>query len=66
MCQDQDMAGKFRKLRPSPWAITIAAWDIYRRLPPAQRRQLVNLARKHGPKLAARAARASTSRRRHR
>jgi hypothetical protein len=66
MCQDQDMAGKFRKLRPSPWAITIAAWDIYRRLPPAQRRQLVNLARKHGPKLAARAARASASRRRHR
>ena len=28
------MAGKFSKLRPSPWAITIAAWDIYRRLPP--------------------------------
>ncbi|HEY2311258.1 MAG TPA: hypothetical protein VGH46_09125 [Gaiellaceae bacterium] len=58
------MAGKFRKLRPSPWAITIAAWDIYRRLPPAQRRQLMNMAKKHGPKLAARAAKATTGRRR--
>ena len=58
------MAGKFRKLRPSPWAITIAASDIYRRLPPAQRRQLMNMARKHGPKLAARAAKATTGRRR--
>ena len=51
---------KFRKLRPTPWALTIAAWDIWRRLPPAQRRQLLKLARKHGPKLAARAAKAAT------
>jgi hypothetical protein len=58
------MAGRFRKLRPSPWALTIAAWDIWRRLPPAQRRQLMKLARKHGPKLAARAAKAATDRRR--
>ena len=58
------MAGRFRRLRPTPWAITIAAWDIYRRLPPAQRRQLVLLARRHGPKLAVRGAKAVTSRRR--
>ena len=58
------MAGRFRRLRPTPWAITIAAWDIYRRLPPAQRRQLVILARRHGPRLAARGAKAVTTRRR--
>jgi hypothetical protein len=53
-----------RKFRPTPWALTIAAWDIWRRLPPAQRRQLLILARKHGPKLAARATEAATNRRR--
>ncbi|MFL5959179.1 MAG: hypothetical protein ACJ75G_02790 [Gaiellaceae bacterium] len=58
------MAGRFRRLRPSPWALTIAAWDIWRRLPQQQRRQLMRLARKHGPKLAARAAKAATARRR--
>ncbi len=58
------MAGRFRRLRPTPWALTIAAWDIWRRLPPAQRRQLVMAARRHGPRLAARAAKAATVRRR--
>ena len=58
------MVGKIRKLRPTPWALTIAAWDIWRRLPPAQRRQLLILARQHGPKLAARATKAATNRRR--
>jgi hypothetical protein len=53
-----------RKLRPTPWALTIAAWDIWRRLPPAQRRQLLIMARRHGPKLAARGAKAVQSRRR--
>jgi hypothetical protein len=58
------MAGRLRKLRPTPWALTIAAWDIWRRLPPRQQRMLIGLARKHGPKLAARAAKAATTRRR--
>ena len=53
------MAAKFRKLRPTPWALTIMAWDIWRRLPPEQRRQLARAARKHGPRLAARAAKAT-------
>jgi hypothetical protein len=65
ICQDQGMA-KFRKLRPTPWAITIAAWDIWRRLPPAQRRQLVRAARKHGPRIAAGAAKAARDRSRRR
>jgi hypothetical protein len=55
---------RLSKFRPTPWALTVAAWDIWRRLPPAQRRQLMKLARKHGPKLAARAAKAASSRRR--
>jgi len=60
------MAGRFRKLRPTPWALTIAAWDIWRRLPPDQRRQLVRAARKHGPRIAAGAAKAARDRRRRR
>jgi hypothetical protein len=60
--KDQGMAGRFRKLRPTPWALAIGAWDIWRRLPPQQRRQLMKLARRHGPKLAARAAKAARRR----
>lgn len=48
------MARRFR-LRPTPWALTIAAWDVWRRLPAKQRQQLLGLARKHGPTLAKRA-----------
>jgi hypothetical protein len=51
------------KFRPTPWAVTIVVWDIWRRLPPAQRRQLLAAARKHGPKLAGRAAKAANRRR---
>ncbi len=58
------MAKGLGKFRPTPWALTIAAWDIYRRLPPAQRKQLVLLARKHGPRLAGQAAKVATGRRR--
>ena len=57
------MAAGFRKLRPTPWALTIAAWDIWRRLPPEQRKQLLRLARKHGPVLVTRAAKATRRRR---
>jgi hypothetical protein len=63
ICLDGAMARRgFVKLRPTPWALTIAAWDIWRRLPPEQRRQLLILARRHGPKLASKAAK--TARRR--
>jgi hypothetical protein len=40
------------KLRPSAWALAVATWDIYRRLPPKQRARLHGLALKHGPKVA--------------
>ena len=41
------------KLRPGPVGVAIALYDIWRRLPPKQRRQALTLARKHGPKAAA-------------
>ena len=44
------------KLRPSAWALAVAAWDIYRRLPPKQRQRLHRLAIQHGPKVAKKVA----------
>jgi hypothetical protein len=40
--------------RAGPIGIALTAWDLWRRLPPRQRKQIVNIARKHGPKVAAR------------
>ncbi|HEY2354314.1 MAG TPA: hypothetical protein VGH79_05375 [Gaiellaceae bacterium] len=48
------------KLRPSAWALTVAAWDIYRRLPPKQRRKLHAMAIKHGPKVAKKVGKTAT------
>jgi hypothetical protein len=36
--------------------MAITVYDIWRRLPPQQRRQLVGLARTHGPRVASRLA----------
>ena len=46
---------RLRRLRPGPLGIALALWDVYRRLPPKQRKQLLALARRHGPKVAAKA-----------
>jgi hypothetical protein len=45
------------RLKPKvgPVALALTAWDIWRRLPPRQRKQLINVARTHGPRIAARA-----------
>ena len=51
------MARKF-KLRPGVWGLAIAAYDVWKRLPPKQRKQALNLARKHGPKIAKRVVKA--------
>ena len=44
------------RLRPriGPLGIALTVWDLYRRLPPKQRKQLLDLARKHGPTVATR------------
>jgi DNA-binding transcriptional regulator YiaG len=44
--------------RLGPVGVALTAWDIWRRLPPKQRKQILNLARKHGPKVASRVMRA--------
>jgi hypothetical protein len=40
--------------RAGPLGIALTAWDIWRRLPPRQRQQMLDLARKHGPRVATR------------
>jgi len=51
-----------RRLGPIGAALTL--WDIWRRLPPRQRRWVMKQARKHGPRLAKQAVAAQRSRRR--
>ena len=43
----------------APLGLALTAWDIWRRLPPRQRKQILNIARKHGPRVAARVLRAA-------
>jgi hypothetical protein len=44
--------------RAGPLGVALTAWDLWRRLPPKQRQQVLALARKHGPKVAARVLKA--------
>ncbi len=44
--------------RPGAVGLALTAWDIWRRLPPKQRRQLIDVARTQGPKIAAAAVQA--------
>jgi TRAP-type C4-dicarboxylate transport system substrate-binding protein len=37
--------------RAGPIGVALTAWDLWRRLPPKQRRALLRAARKHGPKV---------------
>ena len=41
------------KLRPGPIGVALTLFDVWRRLPPKQRKQVLELTRKHGPKAAA-------------
>ena len=45
-------AGVARKLRPGAFGMALAAWDVWRRLPPRQRRWVYQQVRQHGPRLA--------------
>ena len=50
--------------RPAqPVALGFTAFRLWRRLPPAQRRMLLEVARTHGPRIAAGAVAAASSRR---
>jgi hypothetical protein len=52
--------------RVGPLGIALTLYDAYRRLPAKQRRQLLALGRKHGPRIAARAMQAGVEVRRRR
>ena len=41
--------------RVGPLGVALTAYDIWRRLPPRQRKQVLDLARKHGPRVASNA-----------
>ena len=62
MWKDAEMARGRSKLRPGVWTLTVAAWNIYRRLPPKQRKQVAGAVRKHGPRLAMKAYKATRRR----
>jgi hypothetical protein len=38
--------------RLGPLGLALTAWDVWRRLPPRQRRWVFKQARKHGPRIA--------------
>jgi hypothetical protein len=48
--------------RRSPLMLALAAYDIWRRLPPRQRQQILDGARRHGPRLASAAMRKTRGR----
>lgn len=52
--------------RVGPLGVALTLWDIWRRLPPRQRRYLVKQARTHGPRLAKQAAAAAAAQKRRR
>jgi hypothetical protein len=55
VCEDARVRrARFLTRRAGPLGLALTAWDLWRRLPPKQRKQIVNIARKHGPKVAAR------------
>jgi len=58
------MARLNRRLRPAPIAVAMAAMDMWRRLTPAQRRQIMAMVRRHGPTVVARATELRRRRRR--
>jgi hypothetical protein len=50
--------------RAGPLGLALTAWDLWKRLPPKQRKQLLEAARKHGPTIAKRLAEAQRRARR--
>jgi len=53
-----------RRFRPGPVAVTVALYDLWKRLTPKQRRQIMAMVRRHGPTVAARATELRRRRRR--
>jgi hypothetical protein len=49
--------------RAGPLGIALAMWDLWKRLPPKQRKRVIASARKHGPRIAKQAIKARKARR---
>ena len=49
--------------RAGPLGLALTAYDVWRRLPANQRRQIIDVARKHGPRTAARVVNGARQRR---
>ena len=55
---------RFRPFRgPGAFGLALAAWDVWRRIPPQHRRLIIGQARKHGPRIAKQAVAASRKKR---
>ena len=46
---------RLSKLRPGPVTVAITAYNLWKRLTPRQRRQLMTMVRRHGPTVMAKA-----------
>jgi hypothetical protein len=49
--------------RAGTFGLALTLWDVWKRIPPHHRKRIMKQARKHGPKLAARAMQAQQARR---
>jgi hypothetical protein len=50
--------------RAGTFGLALTLWDVWKRIPPHHRKRIMKQARKHGPRLAARAMQAQQERRR--
>jgi hypothetical protein len=64
VCKDAGVPVPFRLLtrRAGPLGLALTLFDLWRRLPPKQRRQVVAATRKHGPRLASQAVKRTRAR----
>jgi hypothetical protein len=56
--------GRVAGRRAGPFATALVMWDLWNRIPPKQRKLLLQQARKHGPRLAKQAFEAGRKNRR--
>jgi hypothetical protein len=49
--------------RAGTFGLALTLWDVWKRIPPHHRKRIMKQARKHGPRLAARAMKAQQARR---
>jgi hypothetical protein len=64
MCEDGRVPRPIRMLtrRAGPVGLALTAFDIWRRIPKRQRRQIIQATRKHGPRVAKQIVRRRRSR----